>query len=438
MKHRLCLLLPFLLTGLCFADHAIKQHKPSRKQRLDESEWNKQISAATVMDSMNTSTNDQQIPPVLSVSNVSQMISDFGFNLYRKIANKHDDNIFFSPFSVSLGLSSLLLGTRGNTYDQLLHGLNYNRFKEQENPYLLPELLKTIKEKIAQNEELVLNIGSLSFLHETFSMKEEFINLTKTYFDMEYEFIDFHSSKAKNEINAHVEKLTKGLISNFYDFLDPQTKLLLLDYIFFKGKWQYPFNPALTEEDTFFIDKYNSVTVPMMYKSDKVASLLDKDLSCTVFKLPYRGNAHMLIIKPEKEGDFGILEDHLTKELIDSWLAKMQSRKTDIFFPKFKLDQKYKLKSSLNELGIKELFTGRANLTDLTEERNLLLTEVTQQAIIDVNERGTEAAAAAGAEIIAYSLPLTIRVNRPFLFLIYEEAFQSLLFIGRVTNPTKL
>ncbi|KAE8586324.1 hypothetical protein XENTR_v10021629 [Xenopus tropicalis] len=437
MKRTLWLLL-LLLIGLCIADHATKQQKPSRKQKVDHSECSKQTSAATLMNSSLPSGNEEQIPTVLSFANVSQMSSDFGFNLYRKIANKHDNNIFFSPFSVSLGLSSLLLGTRGNTYDQLLHGLNYNPFKDQENPYLLPELLKTIKEKIAKNEELVLNIGSLSFLHETFSMKDEFVNLTKKYFDMEYELIDFHSSKAKNEINAYVEKLTKGLISNFYDFIDPQTKLLLLDYIFFKGKWQYPFNPALTEVDSFFIDKYNSVTVPMMYKTDKVASVFDKDLSCTVFKLPYRGNAHMLIIKPEKEGDFGILEDHLTKELINSWQAKMQSRKTDIFFPKFKLDQKYKLKSSLNELGIKELFTGKANLTDLTEERNLMLTEITQQAMIEVDERGTEAAAVAGAEIIAYSLPLTIRVNRPFLFMIFEEAYQSLLFLGRVMDPTKL
>ncbi|KAG8449085.1 hypothetical protein GDO86_015947 [Hymenochirus boettgeri] len=398
--------------------------------------WKDQILNATWLNTTHLDRTDEPIPFPLSAANVSQMSTDFGYNLYRKIANKHDDNIFFSPFSVTYSLASLMLGAQGTTYDQLLQGLNFNQFNKQEYPHLLPELLKEIKTKMTANKEIVLNIGSFAFLHELFSIKEDFFNLTKKYFDMEYQVIDFHSSKATDYINFYVEKLANGLISHFND-IDPQTKLLLLDTILFKGKWLYPFNPALTEIETFFVDEYNSVMVPMMYKKDKVASVSDNDLSCTVFRLPYRGNAHMLIVLPEKEGDLGILEDNLSKELVDLWESKMTFRKTDIFFPKFKLDQKYKLKSSLNELGIKEIFTGKANLTDLTEERNLLLTEVTQQAVIEIDEKGTSAVSVTVSEITPYSLPLTIRVNHPFIFMIYEETYQSLLFIGRVNNPTK-
>ncbi|XP_053545361.1 protein Z-dependent protease inhibitor isoform X2 [Bombina bombina] len=380
---------------------------------------------------------NEELPVTLSVYNLTDMNSNFGFNLYRKMADKHDNNIFFSPFSMSFGLASLLLGAQGSTHKELLHGLNLNAFDIPENPSLLHELIKKLRKGITANDKLILDLGSFSFIHETFPIKEEFLNISKQYLDMEYQNIDFHNSSSKHIINNVVKKKSQGKIPDLYDEIDPQTKLLLLDYILFKGKWEYPFNPALTEMETFFIDKYNSVQVPMMYKKDKVSSMFDKELSCTVLKLDYKGNAHMLIVMPEKEGDFVTLEDHLTKELVDSWLHKMKSRKMDIFFPKFKLDQKYEMKKFLQELGIKNIFTGKANLTGMTEERNIKLTEVTQRAVIDIDEKGTEAAAATGSEITAFSLPPTIKVNNPFLFMIYEETYKSLLFIGRVIDPTK-
>uniref|UniRef100_A0A8C5R2P7 Serpin family A member 10 n=1 Tax=Leptobrachium leishanense TaxID=445787 RepID=A0A8C5R2P7_9ANUR len=374
----------------------------------------------------------------LSIADVTEMNSNFGFNFYRKMADKHDDNIFFSPFSVSYSLASLMLGTQGITHGQLLEGLNLNKFKHQKKPYLLPTLFKKARENITNNEGFILDIGTFAFMHETFTIKEEFLNNTSEYFDMEYQAVNFHSSEAKNIINDYVNKKSRGKINQLYDSLEPQTKFVLLNYILFKGKWLYPFNPQLTEMDTFYIDKYNSVKVPMMYKTDVVHFVLDKTLSCTVLKIPYRGGAYMLIAMPGKDGDLAILEDKLSTELIDNWLAKMNSRKIDIFLPKFKLDQQYSLKASLEKLGIQELFTGKANLTGLTEERDLKLSEVKQRAVFEVDEKGSEASAVTGSEITAYTLTSVIRVNSPFLFMIREETYKSLLFIGRVVDPTKL
>ncbi|CAH2327827.1 Z-dependent protease inhibitor [Pelobates cultripes] len=305
----------FLLIGLCLAFKDL-----ARKEKKDQSLQINCNGTALNASHFNNSGNE------LSVNDVTEMNSNFGFNLYRKMADKHDNNLFFSPFSVSYSLASLMLGTQGATYEQLLEGLNLNKFKNHKKPYILPALFKNAKEKSMNNEAFILDIGSFSFVHETFPLKEEFLNLTGKYFDIEYQTVDFHSSEAKNNINDYVNKKTKGKITQLYDVLDPQTKLLLLDYILFKGKWLYPFNPDLTEMDTFFIDKYNSVKVPMMYKSDKVYFMVDKKLSCTVVKVPYRGDAYMLIVMPEKDGDFVILEDHLNTELIHSWLAQMKPR----------------------------------------------------------------------------------------------------------------
>ncbi|XP_069593407.1 protein Z-dependent protease inhibitor isoform X1 [Ranitomeya imitator] len=372
-----------------------------------------------------------------SVIQISQMNSNFGFNLYRKLANKHDHNIFFSPLSISFNLASLMVGSRGDSYDELLTGLNWEALKTSKRPDQLPNLLKELRDGIRRSDGYDVELGSLSFVHHLFTLHDQFINETRDYFDMEYRSLDFHNQDAKNIIKDFIIKKSKGKVTELMDEIDPQTKMILLDFISFKGKWQVPFNPDSTTTNSFFVNKYNSVKVPMMYKTDKVASMTDKSLSCTVLNLPYRGGAHMLVVMPVKGGDFDVLEDKLSMKLVTTWLEKMKTRKTDVFFPKFRMDLKYKLKSTLEEMGIRDVFTGKANFTGMTDERNLKLSEITQRAVIDVDEIGTESVAFTGTEMVAFSLPYTIRVNHPFMFMIFNENYKSLLFIGRVNNPSE-
>ncbi|KAM4012922.1 protein Z-dependent protease inhibitor [Anomaloglossus baeobatrachus] len=372
-----------------------------------------------------------------SAIQISQMNGNFGFNLYRKIANKHDHNIFISPLSVSFNLASLMVGSRGESYDELLTGLNWEALKTSKRPDQLPNLLKELRDGIMRSDGYDLELGSLSFVHHLFPLHDAFINDTKDYFDMDFQSVDFDNREAKNIIEDFIIKKSKGKVTELLDEIDPQTKMILLDFIAFKGKWKVPFNPDSTKSDSFFVNKYNSVKVPMMYKTDEVASMTDNSLSCTVLNLPYRGGAHMLVVMPVKGGDFDVLEDKLSMELVTTWLEKMESRETDVFFPKFRLDQKYKLKSSLEEMGIREVFTGKANFTGMTDERNLKLSEITQRAVMDVDEIGTEALAVTETKMVAYVFPFTIRVNNPFMFMIFNENYKSLLFIGRVNNPSE-
>ncbi|NXY72029.1 ZPI inhibitor, partial [Glareola pratincola] len=341
--------------------------------------------------------------------NFTEKTANFGFNLYRKIAMTHDNNVIISPLSVSALMTAYMLAAKGETHRQIVKGLNLHAFKDRMDHHHLPALFKQLKDNITMNEELIL-------------VQVDFQNFTQ----------------AKSVINQNINKRTKGKIPQLFEELDRHNKLLLVDYIIFKGKWVYPFNSKFTEIETFHINKYRSVKVPMMFKSDKVNSTFDENLRCTVIKLPYKGKAHMLIVIPEKEGDYISLEDHLTAELVESWLGNMKARKVDISFPKFKLEQKYKMKKLLHALGIKNLFTRTADLSHLTHEGYVAVSQVVQKAVIEVDEEGTEATAASGSEITAFTVPPVIKVDQPFLFMIFEETFKTLLFIGRVVDPTEM
>lgn len=374
-----------------------------------------------------------------TLHNFTEKTTNFGFNLYRKIAMTHDNNVIISPFSVSALMSVYMMSTKGETHRQIVKGLNLHDVKDRVDRQHLPALFKQLTGNITMNEEFLLMQGVLSFIQKDFKLKESFLNLSKQYFDMEFLKVDFENlTQAKLFINQKINKMTKGKIPRLFEELDRHNKLVLVDYIFFKGKWVYPFNSKFTEIETFHINKYRSVQVPMMFKSDKINSTFDENLRCTVIKIPYKGNAHMLVVIPEKEGDYISIEDHLTAELVESWLGNMKTRKVDISFPKFKLEQKYKMKKLLQSLGIKKLFTRSADLSHLTDHEYVAVSQVIQNAVIEVDEEGTEAAAASGSEIIAFTLPRVIKVDRPFLFMIFEETFKTLLFIGRVVDPTEM
>ncbi|NXT75174.1 ZPI inhibitor, partial [Zapornia atra] len=343
-----------------------------------------------------------------TLHNFTEKTANFGFNLYRKIAMTHDNNVIISPLSVSTLMTAYMLAAKGETRRQIVKGLNLHTWKGKADRHHLPALFKQLKDNITMNEELLL-------------VQVDFQNFTE----------------AKHVINQNINKRTKGKIPELFEELDRHNRLLLVNYIVFKGKWVYPFNSKFTEIETFHINKYRSVQVPMMFKSDKINSTFDENLRCTVIKLPYRGKAHMLIVIPEKEGDYISLEDHLTTELVESWLGNMKTRKVDISFPKFKLEQKYKMKKLLHALGMKNLFTSTADLSHLTDQGHVKVSQVVQKAVIEVDEEGTEATAASGSEITAFTIPPVIKVDRPFLFMIFEETFKTLLFIGRVVDPTE-
>ncbi|XP_012371039.2 protein Z-dependent protease inhibitor [Octodon degus] len=370
---------------------------------------------------------------------LSNATSNFGFNLLRKISMTHDGNVVFSPLGMALAMAGLMLGAEGQTRAQVEHGLQLQALGGTQ-PLLLPTLFKRLRQTLSSNVELGLAQGSFAFIHKDFQVNETFLNLSKRYFDTECVPTNFHNaSQARGLMNYYINKATQGKIPKLFDGINPETKLILVDYILFKGKWLTPFDPVLTEADTFHLDKYRAVEVPMMYREGRFAYTFDSNFHCHVLQLPYRGNAAMLVVLMEKMGDHLDLEDYLTTDLVETWLRNMQTRKMEVFFPKFKLDQKYEMHELLKQMGVRRIFSPLADLGGLSATpRNLQVSKVVQQSVIEVDEKGTEAVTGTLSEIIAYFMPPTVKVDRPFHFMIYEETSRMLLFLGRVVDPTLL
>ncbi|KAM5273668.1 protein Z-dependent protease inhibitor [Ctenodactylus gundi] len=377
---------------------------------------------------------DDEVRLRARVQQLSIETSNLGFSLLRKISMRHDGNVVFSPLGVALAMAGLMLGAKGQTRDQMVRGLQLQALNRT-TPLLLPTLFKQLRETLSSHHELGLTQGSFAFIHKDFDVEEPFFNLSKKYFNTEYVPTNFrNASQARGLMNYYINKETQGKIPKLFDEIDPETKLILVDYILFKGKWLAPFEP-FTEADTFYLNKYEAVKVPMMYKASTFATTFDRNFRCHVLQLPYRGNATMLVVLTEEIGAYLDLEDYLTTDLVETWLKNMKSRKIEVFFPKFKLNQKYEMHELLKQMGVRKVFSPSADLSGLSA-RNLKVSKILQQSTIEVDETGTEAVAGTMSEIIAYSMPPIIKVNRPFHFMIYKETSRMLLFLGRVVDPT--
>ncbi|XP_003408636.1 protein Z-dependent protease inhibitor [Loxodonta africana] len=434
MKVVLSLLLLFLLTKVML----VPGLAPGTPPPEDEAGLG---TLSTLAPPNQSSEEEEEEGPWLAASRqeLSQETSNFGFSLLRYISTRHEGNVVFSPLSLSFATAALVLAAAGPTRTEILSGFGLRALNGTQ-PASLPALFGRLRETLSRNQELGLTQGSLAFIHKDFDVKETFLNLSKRYFDTKCVPMNFrNASQAKGLMNHHVNKETQGRIPKLFDEINPETKFVLVDYILFKGQWLTPFDPVFTEADTFHLDKYKAVKVPMMYRAGSFASTFDKNFRCHVLKLPYRGNASMLVVLMQKMGDHLALEDYLTTELVETWLRNMKTRKMEVFLPKFKLDQKYEMHGLLKQMGIQRIFSPWADLSELSvTARNLKVSKVLQKATIEVDEKGTEAAAGTPSEIIAYSMPPIIKVDRPFHFMIYEESSRMLLFLGRVVNPTLL
>uniref|UniRef100_A0AAY4AT26 Serpin domain-containing protein n=1 Tax=Denticeps clupeoides TaxID=299321 RepID=A0AAY4AT26_9TELE len=363
---------------------------------------------------------------------------DFAMDLYRKISTHHDSNIFFSPLSVSTAFTVLLLGTGGATRDQILKGLNLAQLEKDNSGELISELFQHLLTNITQDGTFKLQQATALFVGMDVHVDVAFSTQINQYFGADICNVDFGKPKVATEtINEYVGKHTGNKVKEILITTEPLTKLMLINTIFFQGGWELPFNPNNTENARFYVDKYKIVQVPMMFKEDKFYMATDENLKVKVLRLSYLGGTAMLIVLPNRDVDYTEIDEEITAAKILHWNKKMVKVKLEVQLPKFKMEQSYAMQKILPDLGIGNIFQDTANLTRLSMEAGLKVSEVLHKAVIEVDERGTTAAAATTVGITAYSLPRTFIVNRPFFFFIYHELTNSLLFMGRVIDPTK-
>ncbi|XP_049626701.1 serpin A3-8-like [Suncus etruscus] len=366
--------------------------------------------------------------------------TNFAFSLYKLLAaQKPENNVIFSPFSISVALALLALGARGNTQTETLQGLKFNltQISEAEIQQGFQLLLSRLSRP---GTDLQLNISTAVFVDQQFHLLKSFREEAQTLYTADALPTDFQDPlTAEKFINDYVEQKTKGKIKELVKDLESGTKIVLVNCLFFKAKWKTPFDPHKTFTGDFHVNKIRVEKVPMMMVEDvSVLHFRDEMLGSNVVQLPYSDNrAYALLVLPD-QGRMAELEGALHPCTFQHWKDSMMSRKITLYLPKFSISGDYDLDKVLPMLGISEVFSKDADLSGITGEQNLHVSQVVHKAVLDVAEEGTEAAAATGINMMNKSLirnSIVVDFNKPFLIIIISEDTQDILFLGKLANP---
>ncbi|XP_002754293.4 plasma serine protease inhibitor [Callithrix jacchus] len=360
---------------------------------------------------------------------------DFTFDLYRALAaTAPSQNVFFSPVSVSMSLAMLSLGAGSSTKTQILEGLGLN-LQEGSEEELHRGFQQLLQELNQPRDGFQLSLGNALFTDPVMDVRDTFLSAMKTMYLSDTFPTNFRDSVgALKQINDYVAKQTKGKIVDLLKNLDSNAVMVMVNYIFFKAKWETSFNHKDTQEQDFYVTSETVVRVPMMSHEDHYYYFLDRNLSCRVVGVPYQGNATALFILPG-EGKMQQVENGLSEKTLRKWLKMLRKRQFELYLPKFSIEGSYQLDKVLPKLGISDVFTSHADLSGISNHSNIQVSEMVHKAVVEVDESGTRAAAAMGTIFTFRSAQLSsprIVFNRPFLMFIVEN---NILFLGKVNRP---
>ncbi|CAL8347042.1 unnamed protein product [Lota lota] len=368
---------------------------------------------------------------------VSSANKDFATYLYKKLAAQKDlqgKNIFFSPISVTLALAALSVGARGDTYQQLFTGLGFNSSLLTQAD--VDKAFQTLLTGFNGTTQEDLSAGTALFVDETFRPRAQYMEVAKQSYLADGFTVNFaNTAESMNTINKYVEEKTNGKIEKLVEDLDPSTLMFLVSYMYFKGKWELPFDPKDTKEDVFHVDEQTKVPVQMMNMEKVVNTYYDQDISTSVLQLQYNGSSSMLLVLPDN--GLAELEEVICQNHVNKWLKWMQQKRSNIYIPKFSIKMSYSLNNVLREMGMQDMFSSAADLSGISEDKRLVVSEVVHQATLDVDEAGATAAAATGVKITLMSfhrVPV-LKFNRPFIVLITDSNNGNILFMGKIVNP---
>jgi len=366
----------------------------------------------------------------------------FGFRLLHELDERREaPNLFFSPLSASLALTMVLNGARNETYRQMAHALGYGDQPVERINTENALLLHLLRSPDPKTETLVAN--SL-WVQQGFSLLPSFLQACQKHYEAEVDSVDFMQDRegAAERINGWVKQNTKGLIPKLFEPSDfsPLTRLVVVNTLYFKGKWQKPFDKQATSEEEFHLEGGKVKRVPMMHQSGKFDYLRGDGFQAVA--LPYgAGELSFYLFLPDEGRSLQAFLKELTAERWAQWLKGFKPMEGDVGLPRFRIEATYPLKEPLQAMGITDAFdpekadlSGVAPLTD----GRLFITKAIQKAVVEVDEEGTKAAAATGVvvSVTAYNPNrFTLIANRPFFFVIRHNATGAILFMGIVREP---
>nr|XP_034181376.1 serine protease inhibitor 3/4-like isoform X10 [Osmia lignaria] len=376
---------------------------------------------------------------------VSEGINQFSSSLFQCVLEENHGNIIMSPLSAAVVLAMAAFGARGETEKQLkkaLHIPSPDTLGTSGYQSLIDDLNNV---KVAK-----LLLANKVFAAEKFSVKPAYIELTEKYFHSVTQLVNFaKSEEAANTINTWVKQNTNDRIKEIVNpgDLNSMTAMVLVNAVYFKGQWQDKFDPQNTEERPFHVDENTVKNVSTMFRSGSYLYGELSNLNAKFVLLPYKDDElSMIIILPNEINGLAEVEKKLQNTNIMDILHQGHQREVELYLPKFKIESKIELNEPLNKLGLTDMFTSKANFSGIADA-DLVVSKVVQKAFIEVNEEGSEAAAATGVHIEARCMTHgreTMMIDRPFFYNIVklidnretEDREVISIFSGHIHDPS--
>ncbi|XP_006888813.1 PREDICTED: leukocyte elastase inhibitor-like [Elephantulus edwardii] len=370
----------------------------------------------------------------------------FALDFFRVLSEKNPTvNIFFSPFSISCAVAMVLAGAKGSSAAQLSKAFHFDSIEEIHSKF------QCLNAKInTRDASYILRLANRLYGEKTYHFLPDFLATIQKIYGVDLANVDFQhaSEEVRKEINQWVKDQTEGKIPELLTsgMVNNLTKLVLVNAIYFKGKWQERFLEKYTTEEQFHLNKKDNKMVKMMYQMTIFPYGYIDEVKCHVLVLPYKDNElSMVILLPcdIEDDSTGLkkIEEQLTLNKLNEWINSnnLKAVEVKVSLPRFKLEESYNLNSHLARLDVQDIFNpSKADLSGISGATHLFISEVVHKSFVEVNEEGTEAAAVTGITCCDCSCRRQVpyfNANHPFLFFIQHNASKCILFFGRFASP---
>jgi serpin B len=368
----------------------------------------------------------------------------FAVDLYAQLS-RQPGNLFFSPESISTAFGMAYAGARGQTFSEMEHVFHFTLPPEK----LHPAMGALLAEMNAQHNGYELRVADALWAQQDASFEANYLKLVQSDYAAGFHRVNFKLSpeSVRTTINAWVEKQTNDKIKDLISpgALNPTTRLVLTNAIYFKGNWQDQFDKEATQKEEFHLSAAQWVMTPMMHRTGGYRYYDGGTFQA--IELPYSGNEiSMVVLLPKQTDGLAALEHSFTSRSASEWIQKLEPvDKVILSLPSFTMTQQFELSRTLSAMGMAQAFSGAADFSGMTGKRDFAISAAIHKAFIDVDEQGTEAAAATAIVMYATAMhrefpeppPIVFRADHPFLFILRDTKSGSMLFLGRVSDPTK-
>ena len=369
-------------------------------------------------------------------SSVVTANTQFGFNVFDEIRKtEQDENIFISPFSISVALAMTLNGAVGETEQAMTNTLQLQGLDTEAINVGYAGLRQTL---LTADPKVTLAIANSLWARQGVPFNQSFLRRNAQFFGAEISALDFTDPRTVETINQWVDTNTNGKITKILDEIDADAVLFLINAIYFKGTWQDEFDPSKTREDLFHLANGDIKAVPMMRQERWYPYHRGENFQA--IRLAYAdGQMGMYIFLPDRESDLNSFLENLNAESWENWMSQFYGQDVSLVMPKFKLEYERNLNDTLTALGMGIAFSSElANFSQMAPLENLYIGEVLHKTFVEVNEEGTEAAAVTSVAVRVTSVPpppIPFIVDRPFFFAIRDNQTKTVLFMGVVVDP---